>query len=103
VEQEEFDDIKHLTRNTLICCLIDYNSDAIYMVTDASNNAIGGYYGQGKDYKMMPPASIYSWMLNPAEHNYATYDKELLAIMEGLKKWEPVLTGTCFEVLTDLE
>ena len=49
----------------------------------------------------MPPASFYSRALNPAERNYPTHDKELLAIIEGVKKWEPVLTGTRCEVLTD--
>jgi len=34
----------------------------------------------------MPPASFYSRALNPAERNYPTHDKELLAIVEGVKK-----------------
>ena len=49
----------------------------------------------------MPPASFYSRALNPAERNYPTHDKELLAIVEGVKKWEPILIGTRFEVLID--
>ena len=47
----------------------------------------------------MPPASFYSRALNSAERNYSTHDKELLAIVEGVKKWESILTGTRFEVL----
>jgi len=102
VEQKAFDNIKRLAQNTLICHSIDYNNpDPIYVVTDASNDAIGSYYGQGKDYRTMPPASFYSQALNSAERNYPTHDKELLAIVEGVKKWEPVLKGTQFEVLTD--
>jgi len=102
VEQKAFDDIKRLAQNTPICCPIDYkNPDPIYVVTDASNDAIGGDYGEGKDYRTMPPASFYSRALNSAERNYPTHDKELLAIVEGVKKWEPVLTGTRFEVLID--
>ena len=90
---EGFDDIKLLAQNTPICHLIDYkNPDPIYVVTDASNDAIGGYYGQGKDYRTMPLASFYSRALNSAEHNYSTHDKEPLAIVEGVKKWKPVLT-----------
>ena len=49
----------------------------------------------------MLPASFYSQTLNPAERNYPTHDKELLAIVEGVKKWELILTGMRFEVLTD--
>jgi len=101
-EQKAFDDIKRLAQNTPIYRPIDYNNpDPIYVVTDASNHAIGGYYGQGKDYRTMPPASFYSRALNPAERNYPTHDKELLAIIEGVKKWKPVLTSTRCEVLTD--
>jgi len=47
----------------------------IYIVTDVSNDAIGGYYSQGKDYSTMPPASFYSRALNPAECNYPTHDQ----------------------------
>ena len=71
------------------------------LVADASNRAIGGYYGQGKDYKTMWPAGFHSCALNWAETNYPTHDKEMLAIIDCLKKWEPQLTGTRFETLTD--
>jgi len=102
VEQKAFDNIKCLAQNTPICHPINYNDwDPIYIVMDTSNDAIGGYYGQGKNYRTMPPASFYSRVLNPTERNYPTHDKELLAIIEGVKKWKPVLTGTCFEVLTN--
>jgi len=95
IEQKAFEDIKRLAQHTPICRPINYNNlDPIYVITDASNNAIGGYYGQGKDYRTMPPASFYSRALNSAERNYLTHDKEVLAIVEGVKKWEPVLTGT---------
>ena len=71
------------------------------VVADASNRAIGGYYGQGKDYTTMRPAGFHSRALNPAEKNYPTHDKEMLAIIDCLKKWEPQLSGLRFEVLTD--
>ena len=71
------------------------------VVADASNRAVGGYYGQGKDYKVMTPAGFHSRALNNAEKNYPMHDKEMLAIIDCLKKWEPQLTGTRFETLTD--
>jgi hypothetical protein len=49
----------------------------------------------------MRPAAFHSRSLNQAERNYPTHDKEMLAIIDCLKKWEPVLTGTRFEILTD--
>ena len=100
--QEAFDNIKELARNTPICKPIDYDSmESIMLVADASNRAVGGYYGQGKDYKTMIPAGFHSRALNPAEMNYPTHDKEMLAIIDCLKKWEPQLIGTRFEILTD--
>jgi hypothetical protein len=100
--QDALDKIKLLVRNTPVCKPIDYDSlDPIMVVADASNRAVGGYYGQGKDYTTMVPAGFHSRALNPAEKNYPTHDKEMLAIVDCLKKWEPQLTGTRFETLTD--
>jgi hypothetical protein len=101
-QQIAFRNIKRLTRNAPICLPIDHTkSDPIMLVADASNRGIGGYYGQGKDYKTMRPAGFHSRTFNPAEKNYPTHDKEMLAIIDCLKKWEPQLTGTRFEILTD--
>jgi RNase H-like domain found in reverse transcriptase len=49
----------------------------------------------------MIPAAFYSQSLNSAEKNYPMHDKEMLSIVDCLKLWEPQLTGTWFEVLTD--
>ena len=46
----------------------------------------------------MRPAGFHSRSLNSVEQNYPTHDKEML---DCLKKWEPILTGTRFEILTD--
>jgi len=100
--QEAFDTIKLLAKSTPVCRPIDYdNPDLIFIVADASNWAVGRYYGQGKDYKTMRPAGFHSRSLNTADRNYPTHDKEMLAIVDCLKKWEPILTGTRFEILTD--
>ena len=100
--QEAFDNIKRLTESTPICKPINRSStDSVMVVADASNRAIGGYYGQGKDYKTMQPAGFHSRALKPAEKNYPTHDKEMLAIVDCLKRWEPQLSGLHFEVLTD--
>jgi len=66
-----------------------------------NNRGLGGYFGQGKDYKTMAPAGFHSRSFNPAEKNYPTHDKEMLAIIDCLKKFEPHLTGIKFEILTD--
>ena len=49
----------------------------------------------------MVPAGFHSRAFNPAEKNYPTHDKEMLAIVDCLKKFEPQLTGIKFVILTD--
>ena len=71
------------------------------LVADASNRGLGGYYGQGKDYKTMTPAGFHSHTFNAGEKNYPSHDKEMLAIVDCLKKFEPRLTGTKFKILND--
>ena len=47
--QEAFDTIKLLAKSRPVCRPIDYdNPDPIFMVANASNCAVGGYYGQRK-------------------------------------------------------
>jgi hypothetical protein len=99
---EAFCNIKRLTKNYSICKPIDYNNpDPVMLVADASNRGLGGYFGQGKDYKTMVPAGFHSRAFNSAEKNYSTHDKEMLAIIDYLKKFEPHLTGIMFDILTD--
>ena len=49
----------------------------------------------------MVPAGFHSRAFNSAEKNYPTHDKEMLAIVDCLKKFEPHLTGIKFDILTD--
>ena len=49
----------------------------------------------------MHPTSFHSRSLNSVERNYSTYDKEMLAIIDYLKKQQPILTSTRFDILTD--
>ncbi|KAL0399966.1 UNVERIFIED_CONTAM: Retrovirus-related Pol polyprotein from transposon.6 [Sesamum radiatum] len=67
---------------------------------DASNHAIGAVLGQrvGKD-----PHAIYyvSRMLDGAQSNYTTTEKELLAIVFALEKFRPYLLGTKVIVYSD--
>ena len=85
---EAFYNIKRLMKNYHICKPIDYdNPDPVMLVEDA--RGLGGYYGQGKDYKTIVPTGFHSRVFNSAEKNYPTHDKEMLAIIDCLKKFEP--------------
>jgi hypothetical protein len=98
--KEVFDNIKQLTKID-INSINRYNLDSVMVITDASNRAIGGYYGQNKNCKTMRPAGFRSRALNLAEKSYPTHNEERLAVIDCLKKWEPQLSGVCFDILTD--
>jgi len=49
----------------------------------------------------MIPAGFHSRAFNPAEKNYPTHDKEMLAIIDCLKKFKSQLMGIKFDILTD--
>jgi Reverse transcriptase (RNA-dependent DNA polymerase)/RNase H-like domain found in reverse transcriptase/Integrase zinc binding domain/Retroviral aspartyl protease len=100
--QDAFENIKRLASATPICKPIAHsNPDPVFLVADASNNGLGGYYGQGTDFKTMRPAGFHSRAFNSAEKNYPTHDKEMLAIIDCMKKWDAELSGIRFDTLSD--
>lgn len=71
--------------------------------TDASDFAIAGILSQLQDSAQWHPVAFWSRKIIPAERNYKTYDKELLAIVMVLKQWRHYCEGSLYpiEVLTD--
>ncbi|KAL6440856.1 hypothetical protein ACFW04_003346 [Cataglyphis niger] len=70
------------------------------VTTDASGYAIGGILSQGSIGKDLPIAYT-SRLLNTAEKNYSTIEKELLAIVYCVNYFRPYLYGRRFELVTD--
>jgi len=63
---------------------------------DASDYAMGSVLTQhGK------PICYHSEIFNPAVVNYPTYDKELYALVESVKKWKHYLMGKETVIHTD--
>ena len=60
-------------------------------------------YSQGEDWKTCHPAGFMSKKLTNAQHNYRTFERETLAILEALLKWEDKLLGFPFKIVTDHE
>ena len=71
------------------------------LIADASNRAIDNYYEQEENYKTMMSTKFHSRALNSAEKNYSTHDKEMLTIMDCLKKFESQLIEIKFDILTN--
>lgn len=70
------------------------------LTTDASATAIGGILSQGEIGKDLPIAYA-SRLLNSAEQNYSTIEKELLAIVYCVNHFRSYLFGHKFTLVTD--
>jgi len=99
-----FQAIKDLTCKYPILRPINPASDEpIWLICDASLYGVGALYGQGEDWKTCRPAGFMSKKLTDAQHNYQTFERETLAILEALLKWEDKLLGFPFKIVTDHE
>jgi hypothetical protein len=67
----------------------DFSKEFI-LTRDASNEGIGAILSQGQIRKDLPIAYA-SRNLNKAERNHTTSEKELLAIIRGIKRFRPYL------------
>ncbi|MGL5706859.1 MAG: reverse transcriptase domain-containing protein [Aeromonas sp.] len=95
-----YENIKKKINHDIILKLPDTNKEFI-LTTDASNVAIGAALVQTDENNVEHIISFFSKILNPAQKNYSTTDKELLAIVEAIKHFRPYLTSNKFTVRTD--
>ena len=97
--EEAFQDLKKRLVEAPILQLPDPDAE-FTVTTDASDFAIGAVLSQ-KGEEGLRPVAFESRKLSPAERNYATHEKELLAMLYAMKKWRVYLEGRHFRVLTD--
>ena len=103
----EFDDqclqaflfLKQKLVSTPIIVATDWNLP-FELMCDVSDYAIGAVLGQKMDITFQVMYYV-SWTLNDAQLNYATTEKELLAIMFTFDKFRPYLIGNKVIVHTD--
>lgn len=98
---EAFTDLKELFINAPILAHFEEGRETV-VETDASGWATGGVLSQVQDDGTLRPCAYLSQKLSPAEVNYEIHDKELLAIIRGLKEWRPELKMVPrFKIITD--
>jgi RNase H-like domain found in reverse transcriptase len=70
---------------------------------DASQYATGAILYQENKSGWLCPVGYHSHTLNPAEHGYDVHDRELLAVMRGLRQWRHLFLSSPFQtmVVTD--
>ncbi|KAJ3013108.1 hypothetical protein NUW54_g1685 [Trametes sanguinea] len=103
--QRAFEEVKakvHLWRNNRRVSL-DYSAGApcINLVTDASLTGASGYISQGDDLPTSKVVTFWSGKFNSAQQHYPVHEQELLAIVESLKRFRPLLYGAEFRICTD--
>ena len=102
--QAAFDGIKRLVVSHECLMTIDlmlmpeYN---IYVTTDVSDKGTGALLSFGKTWETARPVMFESMMLKGTQLNYPVHEKEMLAIIRALTKWQTDLLGVPFMVLTD--
>jgi len=94
-----FSRLKHALATAPVLIIPDLSKE-FYLHTDASDFALGGVLSQDHG-NGLQPVSFTSRKLKSAEMNYATHEKELLAIVHALKFWRVYLRGSHIKVTSD--
>ncbi|XP_011699787.1 PREDICTED: uncharacterized protein LOC105457055 [Wasmannia auropunctata] len=98
-QQRAFDILKEKLITAPVLSYPEF-SQQFTVITDASDYAIGAVLSQGTLGQDRPIAYA-SRILNKAEQNYNTTEKELLAIVWAVKYFRPYVYGTKFKIVTD--
>ena len=97
--QESFEFLKNSLTNPPILSFPDFTAP-FQLYVDASGYALGMVLSQKQD--GLERVIAYGWRaLNSAEQNYSTTEQEALAVVEGIKHFEPYIYGRKFTIYTD--
>lgn len=98
-QNQAFDELRNILCSEPLLQYPDF-SRPFNLTTDASGYAIGGVLSQGPVGRDLP-VSYASRILNSAEQNYSTIEKECLAVIHCIKHYRPYLYGRKFTIITD--
>jgi hypothetical protein len=96
--QKSFEKIKSVFLSDQVLVQPD-STKQFYLECDASDFAMGAVLSQMNQHGVLRPIGFYSRKFTAAEVNYEIHDKELLAIIEGLKNWRHYCIGTVLPVV----
>ena len=100
-QQQAFAELKRRVTNEPILAHPDPTKQYVLEV-DASGYALGAVLSQRGNDSKLHAISYYSRTLTAAERNYDIYNRELLAMVEGLDHDRPLLAGTTLPVIIKL-
>ena len=93
--QQSFDNIVSHLSNDVMLRYPDYEKE-FFIDVDASNYALAGVL-----YQSHGPIAFYSRVLNSAETNYSTTDREFLALVNTIQHFRSYVLGRKFKVFSD--
>lgn len=99
-EQEAFEELKRRLTSPPVLMYPDLNKPFI-VATDASGFGVGAVLKQEDDEGKERVIAYASRVLNKAERNYSTTERECLALKFATQVFRPYLYGTRFTVITD--
>ncbi len=73
-------------------------SRPFFLEVDASQYATGAILTQKDEHNRLRPIGNVSHALTPAERNYDVHNRELLAVIRGLRAWRHIFLSSPFEV-----
>lgn len=104
VHHNVFEAIKALVLGHKCLTVIDHQNpgdNKIFITCDASDWRTGTTLSFGPTWETARPVVFDSIQLKKAELNYAVHEKEMLAIIQALKKWRSDLLGSHIYIYTD--
>ena len=91
-----FEELKKRFTEELVLAVLDLDKK-IRMEVDASDYVIGEVLSMECKDSLWRPVAFLSKSLNETERNYEIHDKEMLAIVRGLKTWRHLLEEAQFK------
>ena len=99
-QQSAYDKLKKLLLLDPSLSFPDYTKPFILSV-DASNYGVGAVLAQLNEEGLEKPIAFTSRLLNKAERNYSTTEREALAIIHALSKFRTIILGYNLKIYTD--
>jgi hypothetical protein len=102
--QYAFDMIKEIVVGADCLTTIDHQNmgdNKIFLTTDASDRRSGAVLSYSLTWETARPIAFDSMTFKGAELNYAVHEKELLAIIRGLRRWHTDIIGCPVLIYTD--
>ncbi|EAL17162.1 hypothetical protein CNBN2080 [Cryptococcus deneoformans B-3501A] len=105
-EKAAFEATRRMVSTVPCLAVIDYDAvkagkQQVFLFTDASNTGTGAWIGVGTSRESAQPVAYDSCTFNSAQRNYPVHDRELLAIINALDHWRPLLYGIPVHVYCD--